>query len=50
MGDQNVFTDVLNFWVFIQIVNAALHNLVNLLDIFLWGNDSNLVLQHIQWS
>ena len=44
MGDQNVFADVLNFWISMHIVDTVLHNLVNLLDVFLWGNDSNLVL------
>ena len=45
MGDQNILTDVLDFWILVIIVDTVLHNLVNLLDIFLWGNDSNLILQ-----
>ena len=50
MGNQNIFTDVLNFWIFVHVINTTLHDLINFLDIFLWGNNSNLILQIIQWS
>jgi len=44
MSNQNIFTNMLNFWISMHIINTVLHNLINFLDIFLWRNNGNLIL------